>query len=84
VASPIIQTRAVARFYTQPDGNHIEVVHITLEEIAFAKAGLLNRKILFRETALKHVDILQFIRNGRRVLTEPVLEPNHCLSAAKP
>jgi hypothetical protein len=84
VASPIIQARAVERFYTQPDGNHIEVVHILPEGIALAEAGMLNRKILFREAALKHVVILQCIQNVRRFLTESVLEPNHCLSAAKP
>ncbi len=83
MASPIIEARAVER-YTRPDGNRIDFVRITSEEIAFAHAGMLNRKIRFRETALKHVAILQFIQNGGRVLTEPVLEPNHCLSAAKP
>jgi hypothetical protein len=84
VASPIIQTRVVEKFCTQPDGNHIEVVYITPEEMAFAQAGMLNRKILFRETALKHVAILQCMHNGRPVLIRPVLETNHCLSAAKP
>jgi hypothetical protein len=84
VASPIIQARAVERFYTQPDGNHIEVVHILPEGIALAEAGMLNRKILFREAALKHVTIPQCMHNGRPVLTRPVLEANHCLSAAKP
>jgi hypothetical protein len=84
VASPIIQTRAVEKLCTQPDGNRIEAVHLTPEGIAFAQAGMLNRKIRFCEAALKQVAILQCIQNVRPVLTEPVLEASHCLSAAKP
>jgi NitT/TauT family transport system ATP-binding protein len=110
-------------------------VQITPEGVVFAEADILNRKVLFREAALKYVAILQCIHSvlsaksdhsipdeffhdildehfsqdeverqfetamnwgryaeifdhdpqkGRLVLTEPGLEPNHHLSAAKP
>jgi NitT/TauT family transport system ATP-binding protein len=127
---PIVESATILGFATLHEGD----VHITPEGIAFAEADILNRKILFREAALKHVAILQCInsvlkaksdhsipdeffhdildehfsqdeverqfetamnwgryaeifdhdpQNGRLVLTEPGLEPNHHVSAAK-
>ncbi len=128
---PIVESATMLGFATLKEGD----VQITPEGVAFAEADILNRKVLFREAALKHVAILQCIdrvlraksdhsipdeffhdildehfssdeverqfetamnwgryaeifdhdpQKGRLVLTEPGLEPNHDLSAAKP
>jgi NitT/TauT family transport system ATP-binding protein len=128
---PIVESATLLGFATLKEGD----VQITPEGVAFAEADILNRKVLFREAALKHVAILQCIhsvlkaksdhsipdeffhdildehfsedeverqfdtamnwgryaeifdhdpKNGRLVLTEPVTEPNHQVSAAKP
>jgi len=56
---PIIESATILGFATLNEGD----VHITPEGIVFAEADILNRKILFREAALKHVAILQCINS---------------------
>jgi NitT/TauT family transport system ATP-binding protein len=54
---PIVEASVVLGFATLKEGD----VEITPEGINFADAGILERKILFRQAALKHIVILQQI-----------------------
>src|ERR1022692_1094401 len=63
---PIVESATVLGLATLNEGD----VHITPEGIAFAEADILNRKILFREAALKHVTILQCIERVLRAKSD--------------
>jgi NitT/TauT family transport system ATP-binding protein len=54
---PIVESCVMLGFATLADGE----AQITNEGVAYAQAGILHRKVLFREAALKHVTILQCI-----------------------
>jgi NitT/TauT family transport system ATP-binding protein len=54
---PIVESCVMLGFATLKDGE----AQITPEGAAFAEADILNRKVLFREAALKHVSILRCI-----------------------
>src|ERR1700686_183708 len=54
---PIVEASVMLGFATLKEGD----VEITPEGINFADAGILERKILFRQAALKHIVILQQI-----------------------
>src|ERR1700692_799467 len=54
---PIVEASVLLGFATLKEGD----VEITPEGINFADAGILERKILFRQAALKHIVILQQI-----------------------
>jgi NitT/TauT family transport system ATP-binding protein len=54
---PIVEASVVLGFATLKEGD----VEITPEGVQFAEAGILERKILFRNAALKHIVILQQI-----------------------
>jgi NitT/TauT family transport system ATP-binding protein len=56
---PIIEASVLLGFSTLKEGD----VEISPEGVAFADADILNRKILFREAALKHIIVLQQIDN---------------------
>ena len=54
---PIVEASVMLGFATLKEGD----VEITPEGVQFAEAGILERKILFRNAALKHIVILQQI-----------------------
>ena len=54
---PIVESCVMLGFATLKDGE----AQITPEGAAFAGADILNRKVLFRDAALKHITILQCI-----------------------
>jgi NitT/TauT family transport system ATP-binding protein len=54
---PIVEASVMLGFATLKEGD----VEITADGVQFAEAGILERKILFRNAALKHIVILQQI-----------------------
>ncbi len=54
---PIIEAASMLGFAVLKEGD----VELTPEGVNFAQADILNRKVLFREAALRHINILQCI-----------------------